>query len=40
MKSANLQYILPEGLLTSEQRKAIDDIARNHNPNREKRPTI
>ncbi len=40
MKSANLRYILPDGLLTSEQRKAIDDIARNHNPNREKRPTI
>ncbi|HNR53218.1 MAG TPA: hypothetical protein PKW94_01180 [Candidatus Dojkabacteria bacterium] len=40
MKSANLRYIFPEGLLTSEQRKAIDDIARNYNPNREKRPTI
>jgi len=40
MKSAHLRYILPEGLLTSEQQKAIEDIARNHNPNIEKRPSI
>jgi len=40
VKSASLRYIFKEGDLTTEERAAIDDIARNYNKNRDQRPTI